>query len=247
MARKSHHPAAGETLEEIQTAADRLAEWIRTHLVLVIGGIAALLVVAGGIQFVSSRDARSEEAASTALARVGADYLAAMGAPLGALEVPELANPEAAERIRREYVERYGELAGEHRGTVSGALALVAAGDLLRASGDASGAIELWEELLQESSTPDSVRGIALQRVAAAHEDAERWLEAGEQHEQAAALAGYPLRHWALADAARCFASAEENARALALYDRLEAEAPELRLSDQQRLQRRTLQAQAGG
>ena len=39
MARKPHHPAAGETLEEIQTAADHLAEWIRSHLALVIGSI----------------------------------------------------------------------------------------------------------------------------------------------------------------------------------------------------------------
>jgi hypothetical protein len=245
MARKSHHPAAAETLEEIQSAADQLAEWIRTHLWLVVGSIAALLVVAAGIQFATTQSARREEAASAALARVRADYLAAMGAPLGSLEVPELANPQAAASIRSEYVERYGELAAAHRGTVSGALALVAAGDLLKEGGDTAGAIEMWEELLRDSGASDGVRGIALERVASAHEDAGSWLEAGARHEQAAALSGYPLRYWALADAARCFAAAGDDARALALYDRLEAEAPELRLPDHQQQQRRALQAEA--
>lgn len=247
MARKSHHPAAAERLEEIQSAADQLAEWIRTHLWVVVGSVAAILVVAAGIQFATTQSARREEAASAALARARADYLAAMGAPMGALEVPELANPQAAARIRSEYVERYGALAAAHRGTVSGALALLAAGDLLRESGDDAGAIAMWEELLRESGASDGVRGLALQRVAAAHEDAERWLEAGQRHEQAAALPGYPLRYWALADAARCFVAAEENAHALTLYDRLEAEAPELRLPDHQQQQRRALQAEASG
>jgi len=247
MARKPHHPVAGETLEEIQTAADHLAEWIRSHLALVIGSVAALLVLAGGIQIVSTQNARNEDAASSALSEVRAEYMAAMGAPSGSIEIPELANPEAAARIRSEYIARYREVAGAHRGTISGALALLEAGDLLEASGDATGAIETWEEIFGGSSSSEAIRGIALQRVAHAHEDAERWVEAGERHEEASELAEYPLRYWAMADAARCYAAARENARALVVYERLEVEAPELRLPDHLRTQLGALRAAAEG
>jgi len=246
MSRRSQ-TGAGEALEEIQTGADRLGEWIRDHLVIVVGALVAVLAIAGGIQLTLSAGEKRETAASTALATARAEYLAAMGAPAGSLEVPELANPEAARRIRSEFAVRFAEVADAHPGTVSGALARLESGNLLAESGDLQRARDVWQDLLSEAPRQDNLRGLILQRLAYAHEDAGRWREAAERHEEASALSGFPLRHWALADAARCFAAAGENERALESYERLQPLAPELRLPEHQRAQFETLRAVAGG
>lgn len=244
MSRRSQ-TGAGDALEEIQSAADRLAEWIQDHLVIVLGTLVAALAIAGGIQFGLSAREKREAAASTALAVVRTAYLDAMGAPGGSLEVPELANPEAGTRIRAEFAPRFAEVADAHAGTVSGALARLESGNLLAESGDLQRAAEVWQGLLAEARLQDDLRGLVLQRLAHAHEDAGRWLEAAERHEEASVLSGFPLRHWALADAARCFATAGEDERALESYQRLETRVPELRLSEYQRAQFETLRAVA--
>ena len=51
--------------------------------------------------------------------------------------------------------------------------------------------------------------------------------EAAAEHEAAGALPDFPLRYFALADAARCYAQAGDRVRALALLERVESEAKE--------------------
>jgi Tfp pilus assembly protein PilF len=87
------------------------------------------------------------------------------------------------------------------------------------------------------------VRGIVAQRLAQRFEAAGRWAEAADRHEAASKLDDYPLRQWALVDAARCRALAGDTAAARALYERLEREAPDLPLSDDQRAQSLELRA----
>jgi tetratricopeptide (TPR) repeat protein len=87
--------------------------------------------------------------------------------------------------------------------------------------------------------------GIAQQRLGQAHEARQAWAQAAQAHEQAGRTAGYPLRHWALVDAARCYAAAGEPERALALYEEVEREAPDLNLPDHLRAQFRELRAVA--
>lgn len=241
MARKTH--GTSDALEEIQSAADRLGQWIQEHLLLVVGAVAALLVAAGAGSYVYSRADARESAASLALAEARAEYLTAMGASPGALEVPELASAEAAERIRNEYRERFAAIADEHTGTVSGALARLEVAQLLQEAGDTEQALAIYERTLAEAPRGDPLRGLVLQRIAQALEQEERWEEAARRHEEAADLEGYPLRHWALADAARCRAIAGDRETALALYRRLESEAPDLRLPDHQRVWKRELEA----
>ena len=53
----------------------------------------------------------------------------------------------------------------------------------------------------------------------------------------------FPLRFWALADAARCFARAGEPVTALALLERVENEAPEMKLPAHLRALLRELRA----
>jgi hypothetical protein len=235
-----------EALDEIQSAADRMGDWIQKHLVAVGAALGALLLLAGILSFVWSAREAAERHASAAMAEVRNDYLAAMGVGPGALEVPELASEEAARRIRDEYERRFAEVADEHPGTVSGALARMEVAQLRADAGDHTAALALYEQILAEGSGAQRMRGLVLQRAAAALEEQGSWEEAASRHEKAAALADYPLRHWALADAARCRAAAGDPGAALALYRRLTAEAPELRLPDHQRVQMQELEASAG-
>jgi tetratricopeptide (TPR) repeat protein len=243
MARKSH--ATGDALEEIQGAADRLGDWIERNWIAVTIAVVVLLAAAGGAQYMMSAAARTEGEASEALASLRAAYLDAMGAAPGALEAPELANPAAGEEIRQSFAKRFAALADAHAGTVSGTLARLEVGNLLSESGDLDGALKAWQRALAEAPRRDALRGMLYQRIAAAYENAGRWQDAAAQHEAAAALPAYPLRDWALADAARCLAEAGDRTRALALYEQLEARAPNLRLPSHQRAQIAALRAAA--
>jgi tetratricopeptide (TPR) repeat protein len=226
-----------EALEEIQGAADRLAEWIRGHLMLVIGVVGGLLALAGGVSFYMTSRTGQEEDAASALALAREEYLEAMGAGPGAFEVPELANPEAGARIRDEYAEKLENVSASWAGTVAATLAELDRAVLARDAGEVERALEILEATLARGVSGGALRGVALQRSAQALEDLGRW--------EAAAIDAFPLRHWALADAARCAARAGDRERALALYERVEAEAPDLRLPDHQRAELRELRATA--
>jgi predicted negative regulator of RcsB-dependent stress response len=211
--------AAAETLHEIESAADRLGDWVQSNLALVVSAVVGLLVVVGLGSYIARSGDSAEQAASQALAETRNAYLAAMGAGPGSIDVPELANAEAAARIRAEYTERFGEIADAHAGTVSGALARLEVAQL--ATGDAG--VALYEQILEDGTPNSRLRGIVLQQLAQELESAERWAEAGGRHEEAANLAEYPLRHWALADAARCFHAAGNTDRARALKREIQA------------------------
>jgi len=237
--------AAAEMLGELESAADRLGEWLQNHIAPVGGAIVALLLVAGiGAWLVSSRES-AEQDASSALAQTRADYLSAMGAQPGAIEVPELANPAAATQIRAEYEKRYAEVETKHSGTVAAALAAIERAGLLSAGGKSDEAIAVLEHALAEAPAHGGVRGIVAQRLAQRFEAAGRWAEAADRHEAASKLDDYPLHEWALADAARCRALAGDAAAARALYERLAREAPDLPLDEDQRARSLELRASA--
>jgi hypothetical protein len=235
----THH--AGETLDELQSAADRLGAFIQANLRAVALAIALVLVIAGAVSLFLGLRRAADNDASLALADARADYLEAMGAPPGALEVPELANPEAAKQIREEYVGRYGEIADAHTGTVSGALARLEVAALQMRANENEAALETLRKARAQAPSRPALQGVILQREAQVLEQADRFAEAADLHEQAAALEGYPLNDYALADAARCRVVAGELDAARALYARLDAEAPDLPLPDYQRMQKREL------
>ena len=83
------------------------------------------------------------------------------------------------------------------------------------------------------------------QRIGEAYENRGAWAEAAAAHAAAGGLIDYPLRYWALVDAARCHAAAGDASQALAIYDRVEAEAPDLPLPTHVRDQIRELRATA--
>jgi len=245
MARR-HQPAAAETLEELEGAADRLGDWLEENLRIVIAAVVGVLVLAGaGAWILSARESSAKEA-SAALAKVRADYLSAMGASPGALDVPELANPQAAAEISSEYRGRFDEVSERYAGTVAATLAAIEAAELARRAEGVEASLARLEQALESAPAEAPLRGMLLQQIAQDLESAERWEDAARRHLQAAELDGYPLAGWALADAARTTAMAGDAPGALALYDRLEAEHPDLRLPDHQRTQVRELRAQLG-
>jgi tetratricopeptide (TPR) repeat protein len=239
-------PQASDVIHELESVADRAAHWIGENLVL--SGLLLLLLLgaAGAWGGYRSWDRSREEAASNALDKVQTSYLLALGAPPGALEEPELANPEAAREIRERYLGEFQAVAEEHAGTVAGTLALFEAAQVLERLGRAEQTEEAWRAALASASGNPGLTGLLQQRIAEIYEAREDWRAAAEAHEAAGAVERYPLRYWALLDAARCWAAAGDPARALALYDRVEAESPELNLPPHLRAQARELRATAG-
>jgi len=246
VARKGAGAGATDTLDEIESSAERMAEWIRANAVLVVGGIGLTIAAAGLASWMASTSQREENAAAVELGTAMDEYRVAMGATPGAFEVPELANPEAARSIRSEFAERFLAIASEHEDTVAGTLALLEASDLLADQGDIEQAEATLATALDQSVTRGRLRGLVLQRQAQDYERAGRWAEAAASYEAAAEIAEFPLRYWALADAGRCLAEAGENGKALAVFERLEGEAPDFKLPDLHRIVLQELRAAVG-
>lgn len=244
MARKQRKKkdTADAVIEEFESIAERLAGWVGEHPFWVGGFVALSLGLAAAYGGYDSWHTHREQDASAALDRVRSEYLKAMGAVPGALEVPELANPDTAQRIKREFVAQFAQVATERRGTVAGTLAALEQGNLMEETEEEwDSAIEIWTGALEGAPRNGRLRAIVWERIAQAQEEAGRWIEAAEAHEQAGRISSFPLRYRALADAARCYAAGDQLERAGALFDRLTHEAPALRLPEHIRSQRREL------
>jgi tetratricopeptide (TPR) repeat protein len=149
-----------------------------------------------------------------------------MGAdPLGG-EIPEPANAELATSTRTKFSERFAQVATEHPRTTSGALAWLEAGQLSLELGNRDEARSRFEQA-RDSASGTAVGALASIRLARLAEDGGDLAGAAQAFEAAAAIASYPLRAGALADAARCWITAGENEKGLAAYQRLEAEFPD--------------------
>jgi tetratricopeptide (TPR) repeat protein len=234
VARKPEHEQT-HVIEEIESIAERGAQWIRDHLPLTIAALLIVLGTAAAIGGLAAHRTRGAEAASDAFDRVTVEFTRAMGAGPDALAVPELVNPEAtvetrAAEIRSDFAEQFGAVAEEHAGTVAAALARLEQGNLSVAAGETDAAIEIWRGAIDDLGGNANFQALLEQRIGQAYEGDARWLEAAESYESAGAVESYPLRHWALAEAARCLQQAGEIERARELALQLATEAPELML-----------------
>lgn len=230
MAKRSDSRQATETLQEIESVFDRLARWVGENPLQVLGLLGAILAVAASLSIWNWAQDRRENGASAAVARVQAAYLSAMGAPPGSFEVVEPANPETAREVRREFVVQFIEVADEHAGTASAVLAWMEAAGLQDQAGDPEAALESWRRAADQARDGSALEGLALVRLARALESLSRWEEAGITHEKAGGIEEMPTRFQALGDAARCFAEAGDVKRALAIFERIETEAPDAAL-----------------
>jgi tetratricopeptide (TPR) repeat protein len=230
LAQRKDSRQASETLQEIESVFDRLARWVAEHPRQVLGLLVAILVTTAVLSLWNWGRHRSETRASAAVAQVQAEYLSAMGAPPGSFEVVEPANPEVGRQVRREFVARFLEVADEHAGAASAVSARLEAAALQDQAGDGEAALESWRRAADEAGDESALKGLALVRLARALESRSRWEEAGAAHEEAGGIEEMPMRILALADAARCFAEAGDAERALAIFERIETEAPDARL-----------------
>jgi tetratricopeptide (TPR) repeat protein len=224
------HAAPTDTLGEIQSLADRLSDWVAANRALAIAVTAGILFAAAAVGGYLSWSARQANRAASAVSALRDEFLVAMGGSPGDLQAPEPANPETARGVRQEFANRFLELAKEQAGTSAALEARLQAGALVAELGEPDSALEIWQQGLAEAERGSALRGLLLGRIARAHERAGRLGEAAEAHERAAALTDFPLRHLALADAARCWAEAGDADRAVRDYERLRSEAPDLQL-----------------
>ncbi|HBZ71490.1 MAG TPA: hypothetical protein DEP35_17895 [Deltaproteobacteria bacterium] len=213
------------TLEEIESIADRIAGWVGANPVAVIALAGSILLVAAGYGGWVTWQSSREDRASFALASLERDYLKAMGAPAGATEITaEPANPETAKAIRQEFAQKFLAMADENPHTAAATVARLTGGDLLAAAGDPAKAFDAWQAALGGVGRNSALRGVVLRRVATAFEAQGKWTEAAAANLEAGELPGFPLRRWALADAARCYAEAGDLDRASSIASRVEAE-----------------------
>jgi len=243
VSRRDDSRKATETLEEIEGVLDRAANWVAANpkpvlilLGIILGGAA---LVGGGQWWVE----RQKLTASGAVAEVKFAYFEAMGARPGAVEVPEPANPETARAARERFAGEFAEVAETYAGSAAAADAWIEAGNLRAQLDDPDGAIAAWEAAVESAGSESGARGLALARLAAGYEGAGRWADAADKWELAGGIDGYPLRHQALAFAARARVEAGEPERAMALYDRIETHAPDFDLPPHLLAQRDELRA----
>jgi predicted negative regulator of RcsB-dependent stress response len=226
VAEKTKPHAASPAHGELETGLERFIRWISENSMSVLAAVGILLAGVGAFEFARSRAETRATEASNALDETQSAYLTAMGAEPGAVDVPELANPEAGKRIREEYVEKFRAVAQAHPGTLPAALAWLEVADLQTATpGSEDAILESLRASLAEQPNNPRLAGLVRQRIAQVYEDRGQLAEAAAEHEAAGALPEFPLRWYALADAARCYAQAGDRTRALALLDRIESEA----------------------
>jgi len=221
VATRNNSNPPGELVQELDSVFERGAHWVGQHPQIVLAAIGAVLVAAAIAGGVHSMRESAAHAAEAEVAGVYDAYLAAMGAPAGAREVPEPANPEVGRRTREEFAAKLLAAAKGHDDTAAAALGRLQAADLLEQNGDADGAFAARELAARSAPSDSGVAAIALSRYAVALEAkgdleraAEAFADAGEIQSPARALA--------LADAARCYAQAGNTKRALELFARAE-------------------------
>jgi predicted negative regulator of RcsB-dependent stress response len=237
---------AGTTLEQLETLGDRLVQWIEDHPVPVLSVAAVVLLLAAAIGgWKAWSNARANEA-SAALAELRAQYVEAMGGQATDLIAPEPANPETGKKVRTEYVDRFVKFAHDHGATTAGAMAGLEASRLYEQLGNRDEALQVLKDSAGKLSSSSSVRGVLESRIGGLEEETGDFKAAAEAYEAAGGIDGYPLRHESLGEAARCWLEAGEPDRALALYERLRAEAPDFHLSPWLDARLQELQARAG-
>ena len=230
--RSNENESAAETLEKIEGQGDALADWIGENPTTILGVAGAVLLAAAIYGFATSSSVESRSAASASLAEAKSDYRRAMGALPGAVEIPEPANPEVAKAARSESLERFREIAKEFDDDLTRSLALLEAGNRQSELEDVDGAISTWKQAADGLAQESALRAIVLERIAVGQEQLGDFAAAAATHGQASEIIAYPLRYSALMHAARCHAHAGNTDAALAAYDRVTLESPNLQVPE---------------
>lgn len=232
MARRLDREQGVEAFEEIESLVERAARWVAEHPLPVLVALGILLSGTAVVAAARWWNERGEQQASAAMAEARDGFLRAMGAEPGAVSFAEPANAETARQARETYAARFAEAAAAHAGTAAAVEGWIEAGNLREVLGAHDAALEAWQRAVENAPEHSALRGLALERLARGREAKGDFAGAAAAFEEATGILDFPLRHFAMADAARTYALAGERERAVALADRVDAEAPELRLPD---------------
>jgi tetratricopeptide (TPR) repeat protein len=224
---QQRHDEPADRLEELESLGERLMQWVGANPVIVLTTAGLILLLAAGVGGWRAYEHSRADKASAALAKLQGDFVTAMGGKPTDVEVPEPANPETARTVRTDFADRFLALAEDWRGTATGALALLQAGQLYEQLGNRERALELWSQAAANTPSDSPALGVIQSRIGHLQEDRGDFDAAARAHEAAAAVPGFPLYADALADAARCWAEAGKPTEALAAYQRLKTDSPE--------------------
>ena len=226
---KSSKESAAVALDQLETRSGDLAQWISDNPLPILAGAGTILAIAAVYTLASSGIDTAKHEASAATAVAKSEYRSAMGgAYSGTVEIPEPANPEIARSTRLEYIERFQGLAAEQAGNEMGSYAWVQAGSLQADQGDLEGALESFEQALEPFDKSEAMRGIILARIAVIHEQLGDLASAAAAHLEASEITSYPLRYFALLNAARNQAEAGQTDAAIVTFERVTQESPDL-------------------
>jgi tetratricopeptide (TPR) repeat protein len=221
---------------------DGFGDWVERHAVNLVAIAAALLVGSGGYALFSHLRTASRENAAAEIASIRRDYATAMGASPNDIEMPELANRDLAKQIALDHAQRFRAAAEDHAGSPVAAIAWLEAGELFARGGDAEASLDAFRS--GAASADPAIAGPLQMRFAQALENAGNFAEAAAAYERAASIEDFPLRAFALADAARCQEQAGNPERALALYELAEGAPTAASLPESARARLRELRAQ---
>ena len=226
---KPKQESAGERLEEIQSRGEELSEWISENPLPILAAGGAVLLFAAIYGFATSGLASSKDEASMQIASVKNEYRQAMGGSYsGSLDIPEPANADAARETREEYIGRFQALADEYAGTEMGSYALIQVGSLQVELDETESALASFELALEPYDARQPMRGVLLEWMALLHEERNEPDAAIKRHIEASSVLDYPLRYFALLNAARIQAESGEADAAIANFDRILVESPDL-------------------
>ncbi len=210
------------TLHEIEESLDGFAAFVNEYRIPIAAGAALILALAlGWDRYDAWSESRIDEATAE-LAEARSEFLEAMGAAPGSIEIAEPANPETAETARRRFAARFIEIAEAHPESSAAVLARLDAGRLQEELGAPHLAIDTWRAALESVPTGSALRALILERIGQAHEAGDQWADAAEAYEQAGRVESSPTRARALADAARCLVRAGDPDRAVSLWAEIE-------------------------
>lgn len=240
-AQKRQPDPTGMSLEALQSRSERLGEWISANPAPILGVFGTVLVVALVIGLLGASRENRELASAERLADAQRDFRVAMGAEPGAVDFVEPANPEAARAAREAGVEQLQAVIDEDDTSSAAALAALDQGDLLVGLGRSEQAIATWKTATEKAD--GALQGMLLQRIAAETEVQGLLGEAAAIYARAGEIESHPLRYLALAESARLRAASGESEAAVALFQRLEADAPEFAIPEHIAAQLREIRA----
>ncbi len=220
----SEHEGLDEALKQIETHGDQLAHWVGENSQQVLIAIGLVLLVAASFSYGKIRHDSKEDAGFAAVGAVDYDFKRESGLISDLGESAQLANPETLKELRETYTQKFTEAADEHSGTAAAAMSLFQAGFLVSQGGDEEGAVQKWEQALDEASGNPGLESLIRTRLASGYETLDRWADAAEAYESLASEDSVYGEKRAKADAARCYLKAGDNEAAQPLIEDLRSD-----------------------